>query len=233
MNFFYVKLFSLIFILRIYELFHTSNLNILKYKHKKHACLEKLKFVRSLSEVLKEKYFNTQVAECDLMYDKLQDDELTKHRNLINNTEIVYYNKRKKQRENKLQNKILRKIMEAYYKLKYKLIIDKSFGTAEYNETITHITKKNIMKDNLYKMIFKGKKFWKMLSYTIGTLGVGSSVCLFIGVPFSIVSPTSGPILFAVLGILVFLLIIIIVGVWILTTWLWPHKDSYYKKYRL
>lgn len=88
-------------------------------------CAEKFIFVRSLSEEVKEKNLNTNIAECDLIYDILEKFKSLKYRNLINNREIDSYHKRKKQKEKKLQDKIIRQKMKEYYKLKDKLIIDK------------------------------------------------------------------------------------------------------------
>ncbi|CZU00468.1 hypothetical protein CYL21_2172 [Plasmodium falciparum NF54] len=232
MNFFYVKIFSLLFVLRICEVFHTSEINILKYKHGKKMCAEKFIFVRSLSEEVKEKNLNTKIAECDLIYDILEKFKSLKYRNLINNREIDSYHKRKKQKEKKLQDKIIRQKMKEYYKLKDKLIIDKSFGTPEYNEVIARITKTKI-KDKLYKMIFKGKGFWRNLSYTIRTLGVASAVTLYLGIIGASCGLSGWVAVLGIWSVFVFLLIIIIVGTWFLATWLWPHRDTYNEKYRV
>lgn len=195
-------------------------------------CAEKFIFVRSLSEEVKEKNLNTNIAECDLIYDILEKFKSLKYRNLINNREIDSYHKRKKQKEKKLQDKIIRQKMKEYYKLKDKLIIDKSFGTPEYNEVIARITKTKI-KDKLYKMIFKGKGFWRNLSYTICTLGVASAVTLYLGIIGASCGLSGWVAVLGIWSVFVFLLIIIIVGTWFLATWLWPHRDTYNEKYRV
>ncbi|SOV83941.1 Plasmodium exported protein (hyp15), unknown function [Plasmodium sp.] len=232
MHLFYVKIFSLLFILRICEVIHTSDINILKYKREKHVSVKKLKFVRSLCEVFREQNLKTEITECDLIYDILEKDTLLKNNNLINNTEIDDYNKRNKKREKKLQDKIIRQETKDYNKSRDKLDIDKSFGTSEYNVIIEHIKKKNRIVDKLYKIIFKGKVFWKILSYTMDMLGIASTVCFLTGIIFACCQTMAWvPLLFGVWGVCVFLLIILIVGVWFLTTLLWPHKDTYNKKY--
>ncbi|SOV83836.1 Plasmodium exported protein (hyp15), unknown function [Plasmodium sp. gorilla clade G3] len=233
MNFFHVKIYSLLFILRIFEVFHTDDINIFKYKHENHVWVEKFILFRSLCEVLKEKNIKTQITECDLIYEKLEKENSQEYSNLIKSAECDYYYKRKKQREKTLQDKIVRHEMNEYYNMRNKLIIDKPFSTSEYNEIIKHYTKRRI-KDILYKMIFKGKNFWKNLSYTLRTLGTASTICLLIVcfAPCAGSTTLIAPVL-GVWGVFVFLVIILIVGSWFLTTWLWPHKDSYNKKYRV
>ncbi|SOV74952.1 Plasmodium exported protein (hyp15), unknown function [Plasmodium sp. gorilla clade G3] len=221
----------LIGVYMILNLLHMSHTSILEYKHERNVWVEKYIFFRSLCEVLKEKNTKTQIIEWDLIYDQLEKQKLQNYNNLLKNTEIDYYYKRKSKREKKLHDKIVRQKMKEYYNMRNKLIIDNSFGTSEYNEIIKHITKPRI-KDKLYKMIFKGKSFWKKLSYTMSTLGSVSTICFFIGiiVAYNKVSSLIAPFL-GLWGVCVFLLIIIIVGVWFLSTWLWPHKDLYNMKY--
>ncbi|SOV25491.1 Plasmodium exported protein (hyp15), unknown function [Plasmodium sp. DRC-Itaito] len=222
MNFFYVKIFSLVFILSICELFHT------------YVCVENFILVRSLSDVLRANNLNTQKTECDLISDKSEKNYLKKYSSLINNTDNDYYNKRKKKSEKKLKDKYERHNIVEYNLLGDKLTIDKSFVLSGYNKKITHNTKTYTIKDKLYEMVFKGKTFWKSLSYTIGYLGLKSSIYLFIGSILKLcggASVTAATFYLGAWGCLVFLIILIIVGVWILTTWLWAHKDIYNKKY--
>ncbi|CDO64822.1 Plasmodium exported protein, unknown function [Plasmodium reichenowi] len=121
-----------------------------------------------------------------------------------------------------------------------KNIIDYYISDDKVHKEYVKYHKKNIplkrnkksmrIKDVLYKMIFKRRKFWKFLKYFLTTLGL-SSLISFI-VMFIPAVGSFGTVLALILLGIVLSIIILCVIVWLLVTWLWPYKDEYNRKHK-
>ncbi|ETW51637.1 hypothetical protein PFMALIP_00369 [Plasmodium falciparum MaliPS096_E11] len=90
-------------------------------------------------------------------------------------------------------------------------------------------------KNKLYKMIFKKNKFWKFISGIITVLGNSAIICeiiMLIGYIikyFIVIGSTLIAVSAGILAAIILLIILTIIIVWLLVTWLWSHKDEYYK----
>ncbi|SOV84315.1 Plasmodium exported protein, unknown function [Plasmodium sp.] len=219
MNFFYINIFLLFVSLRhfisLYKDYNKKNI----YTNEIYNSFFNLKFKRSLGQNgEKESVNNTLVINSltkeTILYDKLlnRNDENDETEN-ENNIEGNLHDKIER---NYGVNKKLENEFEKYY------IKNNS------SKSISCIIR---FKNWLYRKIFKERGFWVYLSMFTSVLGAGAAASLinmlFIFICNYGVSLTYISIFAGFWGVLVGILILLIIGTWMLVTWLWQHKDIY------
>ncbi|SCQ12591.1 Plasmodium exported protein, unknown function [Plasmodium sp.] len=80
-------------------------------------------------------------------------------------------------------------------------------------------------KNWLYRKIFKENNFWVYMSTFTRVLGGAASMSLFC--TLCAVSNSLLPAFVGLWSFFVIILILLIIGTWVLVTWLWPHKEVY------
>ncbi|SCQ12809.1 Plasmodium exported protein, unknown function [Plasmodium sp.] len=82
------------------------------------------------------------------------------------------------------------------------------------------------LKNWLYRKIFKESNFWAYVSTFTGVLGGAAAVSLF-STMCAISCTALLPAFAGLWGFFAIILILLIIGTWMLVTWLWPHKEVY------
>ncbi|SOS81680.1 hypothetical protein PPRFG01_0059200 [Plasmodium sp.] len=164
---------------------------------------------------------------CNFNESKYKDiNDIWAHDNLVRNKHIINLDLLHNEKENKGKfhhglNKKLKKEYDKYNKKKY--VVKTPSCNLKY-------------KSYLYSMIFKGRKFSKVIRTVINGLeqtALISNIIFWIevfiklvgiSVPVSIIRGSCIIILISLL-----MVIIVLIDLCLLVTWLWPHKDIYDK----
>ncbi|SOV84281.1 Plasmodium exported protein, unknown function [Plasmodium sp.] len=179
-----------------------------------------LKIKRSLSNHLKNESVKYTLTINSLTKETILNDKLP-NRNEEFNNEQNRHNMGKNLQDQKLGNYGVNKKLKKEFK-KYKI---KNYSSKYIYDIIR-------FKNWLYRNIFKKSSFWINLSTLTGVLGAGAAASMFnmfihIFIYDSVVCYFLVATFAGFWGVLVIIIILLIIGTWMIVTWLWQHKEVY------
>ncbi|KYN93122.1 exported protein (hyp15) [Plasmodium gaboni] len=221
MKFFYINIFLLFVSLgHFISLYKDYNKKYI-YTNEIYNNFFNLKIKRSLAQHARKKSLKRIVTRNSLTNETISNDKLLDRNDVIDNSYNGLQMDENSQDNEKNNYGLNEKLKNEYEKYILKNSSSKSF------DCMTRL------KNWLYRKIYKERSFWVHLSMFTGVLGAGAAASLFNMLCILICSLGTGISLTfigafgTIWAVLVGIIILIILGTWMLVTWLWPHKDVY------
>ncbi|SCQ12575.1 Plasmodium exported protein, unknown function [Plasmodium sp.] len=183
------------------------------YRNEIYNSFFNIKFIRSLAQRDKKDSVKYTLSRNSLTKETILNDKLRKGNDEIDETEIVHNIDENLQDQKDVNYEVNKKLNREFEKYKIKNNSSKS------NYCIIRF------KNWLYRKIFKENNFWVYMSTFTRVLGGAAAMSLFC--TLCAVSNSLLPAFVGLWGFFVIILILLIIGTWMLVTWLWPHKELY------